>query len=269
MARVDRRGWTPCSACPARRPVRGSVSPSAQSPRISSTKPHADRRGERARRLERDALRGQVRPGVADAHVDDPAHIAGREEQQVVERYRRRVTDDVDPRSRGASVSVPARTAALIASISAQLLVEPAVGDRLDDMEILAVRPGPVVGRLGHGPDDPDLIRSPGNRLAQVRRPSSTPRRCTSCRPVSTAGNQIGRAKQALNRSGLRATSPRCVSNSLSVKLKTLYIARDRAVVDPSKSTPHTGSWRISRSNVSKPRQPPRQPGSGTAAGAS
>jgi hypothetical protein len=36
-------------------------------------------------------------PGIADAHVDDPAHVAGREEQQVVERYRRRVTDDVDP----------------------------------------------------------------------------------------------------------------------------------------------------------------------------
>ena len=56
----------------------------------------AGRRRERAGRLERDAVRREVCPGVADAHVNDSAHVTGREEDQVVERDRCGMTDDVD-----------------------------------------------------------------------------------------------------------------------------------------------------------------------------
>ena len=163
--------------------------------------------------------RGEVRPGIANAHVHDPAHVAGREEQQVVERDGRRVADDVDPDL--AMLRVRARPDGRVDRLDlGELLVEPAVGDRLDDVEVLAVRPRPVVGRLRHGPDDPDLVRSPGDRLAQVG--------ILPVDPVDV-GLAAGLDRGEPDRQGeagleqVRVSDvPGCVSNSLSVKLKTL-----------------------------------------------
>ena len=86
-------------------------------------------------------MRREVRAGVADAHVDDATHVARREEQQVVERHRRRVPDDVDrdlavlgvgPRADGCVHGLDRR----------QLLVEAPDRDGLDDREVLAVARG-------------------------------------------------------------------------------------------------------------------------------
>src|SRR5215212_10842295 len=92
------------------------------------------------------------------------------------------------------------------------------------------------------------------SETVQMTQISSAPRRTASVRlasfqytpsmyvlpPVSTAGNQIGSAKHALNSSGVRSASE-CVSKTLSLKLKTLYEPAIGLVRMRSQSTPHTG----------------------------
>ena len=251
--------WTP-------RVGPGSPAPLGAGPRIGLAhrpvaahlldEAHPDRRRERARRLERDALRGEVRPGVADAHVDDPAHVAGREEQQVVERHRRRVTDDVDPDLAVLGVR-PGADRGVDRLDLGELLVEPAVGDRLDDVEVLAVRPGAVVGRLGHGPDDPDLVRSPGDRLAQVGVLPVDPV------DVGLAAGLDGGEPDRQGEAGLEQVRAerraRMGLEQLVGEVEDVVRARDRAAVDPLEVDAPDRQLAHEPVEGQHGRQPPRQ----------
>ena len=83
-------------ARPAPSPAADRPPPTVQEPRIFSTKRRPCGGASGPVGSNGTSLRGEVRARVADAHVDDTAHVARGEEQQVVERHRRRVADDVD-----------------------------------------------------------------------------------------------------------------------------------------------------------------------------